>query len=234
MKEGKLRVAMERVYPNTWNPNVMPDHLYKKLKVGIKKLLEESGKIPPIVARPNGPQKGYEIIDGEHRWKALDELGEDKISVVSIRMSDKMARIMTNNLTYLRGSPDAEAYSKGLVEMIEHGATVTELDQLLPHSSEELEMLIEQADMSVEAFSMLTDDEEDGEEPVEEEDGEDINIEDATWVDLKFKVSVSQAKVIEKEISRVGSILSGKNRRGRALEYIAVSSSQTELPEDVI
>ncbi len=57
---------------------------------------------------------------------------------------------------------------------------------------------------------------------------------------MKFNVSRSQAEIIEQELSRICSVLEGKNLRGRALEFMAVQSAQTpfvdtrpdEHPED--
>lgn len=46
---------------------------------------------------------------------------------------------------------------------------------------------------------------------------------------VTFWVAKDQKKVIEDEVVRVSSLLKGKNLRGRALEYMAVNSSQTDL-----
>lgn len=46
---------------------------------------------------------------------------------------------------------------------------------------------------------------------------------------LTFWVAKDQKKVIEDELTRVASLMHGKNLRGRALEAIAVISSQTDI-----
>jgi hypothetical protein len=48
---------------------------------------------------------------------------------------------------------------------------------------------------------------------------------------ITFWVAKDQKKVIEDEVVRISSLLKGKNLRGRALEYMAVNSSQTSLDE---
>jgi hypothetical protein len=46
---------------------------------------------------------------------------------------------------------------------------------------------------------------------------------------LTFWLAADQKKVVEDELARVGALLKGKNLRGRALEAIAVISSQTPI-----
>jgi ParB/RepB/Spo0J family partition protein len=221
---GARCVPIKKVFPNKWNPNEMPPHLFKKLKNNLKKLIKESpGKIPPIVVRPR--KNGYEIIDGEHRWRALQELKQKKINLYSIEVNDDMAHTMTNTLNYLRGTPNREKYAQSIVDLLELGTTTEALADLLPESMDEIDQLLEETDVSVEAFKTLVSEEE---KLKEDEDNKGKN---DLWIDLKFRVSVAQAEVVEREIKRIEGILSGKQKRGRAIEYMAVQSSQTELPE---
>ena len=52
---------------------------------------------------------------------------------------------------------------------------------------------------------------------------------DGEFEAVTFWVARDQKKVIEDEVVRISSLLKGKNLRGRALEYMAVNSSQTDL-----
>lgn len=228
MKTGALRVSMSRIVPNTWNPNKMVPELYKKLKRGIKQTLKETGDIPPIVVRPNEERGAYEIIDGYHRWKVLQELGEKKIRVHSIDVDDKTARILTTNLNYLRGSPDRSKYAENIVELIGMGMSTEDLASILPDNAEMISMYIDEASLSFEAYKALQDDDADDLAKM----GEDYeSSDDDIWVKLRFRVSVTQAKVIEQEIARIGGHLKGRNVRGRALEYMAAQSSQCLLED---
>lgn len=47
--------------------------------------------------------------------------------------------------------------------------------------------------------------------------------------EAKFWIAKDQEKIVEAEITRISSLLDGKNVRGRALEFMAVNSSQTDL-----
>lgn len=222
-------VTLDKVIPNPWNPNEMPPALYEKLKRGLERTLDTTdGKIMPIVVRKHPDREGcYEIIDGFHRWKAFGELGQEKIGVWVIKASDKDARILTNTLNYLRGQPHRERYSKSIIEMLEKGATFEELAELLPENEDEIGQLIDESKVTIEAFKALQENEEEEAENLDSVAKQDEDV----WIDLKFKVTASQARIIEAEIKRIGSHIKGKNARARALEFMAVQSSQDELSE---
>ena len=228
-RKAHRKVSLSRCHPNNWNPNVMDATHFKKLKKGISRTLDQSGEIPPIVVRRSTQEKGkYEIIDGYHRWKALGELKQARVDVFVLKVDDATARILTNTLNYLRGTPDRAKQAAGLIEMIEMGASVDDLAELLPETDDELDMLMEEGTVSIKAYEqLLSSDETEGRDP-----NDDVG-EDEMWVDLKFRVSVAQAKIIEKELARIGNQLSGKSKRSRALEYMAVMSGHSSIPEDV-
>lgn len=67
-------VKITQIKPNDWNPNQMTDEEFAELVAEVRHL----GKVPkPIVLRKNG--KGYEIVDGEHTYRALVEVGRDDL-----------------------------------------------------------------------------------------------------------------------------------------------------------
>jgi len=62
-------MKLDQIKPNSWNPNEMTDDQFSELVAEVQHL----GKVPkPIVLRKNG--KGFEIVDGEHTYRALLEL----------------------------------------------------------------------------------------------------------------------------------------------------------------
>ncbi|OPY90600.1 MAG: putative chromosome-partitioning protein ParB [Syntrophaceae bacterium PtaU1.Bin231] len=71
-----IKVKTDSVFPNQYNPNLMSGKEFDRLKYSIEKF----GQVVPILVRPvnagNGVQ--YEIVDGEHRWRALKELGVEE------------------------------------------------------------------------------------------------------------------------------------------------------------
>lgn len=74
--------------PNPWNPNEMSERKYNALKKSI-----ESGKKGVILARKKG--KKAQIIDGEHRWRAAQELGMKTFPVLLTESSDEEAKLDT-------------------------------------------------------------------------------------------------------------------------------------------
>lgn len=59
------------IEPNDWNPNVMSDEMYTKVKNTIlKQGFTEQIKVAPKIGEPGKTI----IVDGEHRWKILGEL----------------------------------------------------------------------------------------------------------------------------------------------------------------
>ncbi len=82
-------IDIDDVRPNNWNPKDKQTEEYEIIKRGIKL----KGLRLPIIVREN---KGYEIIDGEQRWRICKELGYKKIIIYNEgQVSDKEARELT-------------------------------------------------------------------------------------------------------------------------------------------
>jgi ParB/RepB/Spo0J family partition protein len=60
----------DRLCPNEYNPNRMTKEEYAELVAEVRRLK----RLPkPVVVRPNGD--GYTIVDGEHGWRAANDVG---------------------------------------------------------------------------------------------------------------------------------------------------------------
>lgn len=213
------------IEPNNWNPNVVDKQQMVKLKNGVKMLLDKGMRPPPIVVRARSGGR-YQIIDGFHRWTTFKELKQATIPAYVLNVDDKTARILTDTLNYLRGQPDEDKYSDLIADLIvTQGASLDELSTLLPESHDELVDILAAHDSGLKALLMIEEQEKLAKKDEEEEAENDENL----WMDITFRVSKSQARVIEKEITRIEGTLDGKNRRGRALEYMSVMSGQTPL-----
>lgn len=67
-------LLIDQIQPNDWNPNQMSEEEFAELVAEVRHL----GKVPkPIVLRKNGA--GYEIVDGEHTYRALLELDYEEL-----------------------------------------------------------------------------------------------------------------------------------------------------------
>lgn len=89
-KENLLKVDIDKVHPNSWNPKEPNTKEYEN----VKKSLEINGYAQPILVREDGD--GFEIIDGQHRFLAAKELGYSEIYIYNAgQISDQDAKSMT-------------------------------------------------------------------------------------------------------------------------------------------
>lgn len=129
-KTEKKEVDIDKVRPNQWNPNVQDKKIFEKEK----KSIQDLGFLGSILVRDHAVTGYYEILDGEHRWKACKELGYTKIPVESIgKISDKEAQLLTVLINNLRGKDDIFKRAK-ILEQLESGQL-----ELLPMTAEEIE-----------------------------------------------------------------------------------------------
>lgn len=83
-------ISTDLIFPNTYNPNEMTEEEFNELKTEVKRV----GKPPkPIVVRPNGGK--YQIVDGEHGWRAAKELGLPEVPCEVADIDDFEARRQT-------------------------------------------------------------------------------------------------------------------------------------------
>ena len=79
-----IYVDIDKVRPNNYNPNVMDTEKFEALKDFCQ--TQGAEKLDPIWVRNDGVGN-YEIIDGEHRWKAAKEVGWKRLRAFIIDMN---------------------------------------------------------------------------------------------------------------------------------------------------
>lgn len=85
-------LQIDCVNPNSYNPNEMTETGFDELVGEVRKL----GRLPkPVVVRAHPSKTGYEIVDGEHSWRAAKELGFDKIECEIVEVDDFEAMSQT-------------------------------------------------------------------------------------------------------------------------------------------
>ncbi len=119
--ESKI-VQVDSIKPNLYNPNAMRDSVYQFLKKSIKK----RGFLQPIIITKDGV-----IIDGEHRWKALKELGESEVEVKILDITEEEAKAETLNFNLTRGTFDVEKLGAILLELDQSWGKETLKDNLV-------------------------------------------------------------------------------------------------------
>lgn len=129
-RTNKLIVSIDKIRPNRWNPNVMDKFMFNKQK----KSIDELGFLGSILVREHEVPSYYEILDGEHRWKALKEAGATEVPVESIgKIDDKEAQLLTVLINNLHGKDDVFKRAK-ILEALDAGQL-----SLLPMTEEEIE-----------------------------------------------------------------------------------------------
>lgn len=213
------KLAVADLEPNDWNPNKLNAEGRTKLLKGMTRLLDQGVPLPPVVVRPHPTKEGmFEIIDGFHRWDILRSEGVEGVDTYVIDVDTPTAMLLTNTLNYLRGEADPELQANYLHRLIqEQQMPLPEAAEYLPYTESEIEAQLAAYDLDIVEVPV----------PAKDPSDSDGSTEDA-FLTLKFTVSQEQAEVIERELARIASLITGRNLRGRSLEYMAVISSQIE------
>ena len=148
-----------KVLPNPWNPNKQNDRQYQAEIQSI----QYNGFIAPILVRKQGD--AYQIIDGEHRWKALNEIIERglegkynlpdlvkslTIPAIVLDVSDAQAKKLTIIMNETRGQADLSQLGTLLADIaVDLG---DDLGIGLPYSTPQLQELMAISDFNWEEF----------------------------------------------------------------------------------
>lgn len=104
MNKTTLQVLnIKDVSPNTWNPNVMRKDIFDYLKKNLSD--SEWNYASPILVRTLD-EGGYQIIDWEHRWRAMKDEWFEEIIANVCEMDDQEARLKTIWMNKFRSSID--------------------------------------------------------------------------------------------------------------------------------
>lgn len=95
-------IPHHHIDPDPDNPNRMPDSQLRALREEIK----ERGFVQPVLVRlvdPDPENPRYRIVDGEHRWRILGELGMETVPCVIEDGDETDAQIRMLTMNRLRG-----------------------------------------------------------------------------------------------------------------------------------
>ena len=118
-----ISVPIEKIEPNTYNPNAVAPPEMKLLYDSIK----EDGYTMPIVCYHDREKDTYVIVDGFHRYRIMldypdiyeREKGRMPVSVIDKPMNCRMASTIRHNRA--RGSHDVDLMSNIIKELHELG-----------------------------------------------------------------------------------------------------------------
>ena len=123
-----------RLLEAAWNPNRMGEELSGKLRTS----LDRFGTVENLVVRPIGDV--YEVVSGNHRLRALRDLGADTAPCFVMDLDDKHARLLAQALNHLHGDDDLGLKAELVRELLE-ALPEEELLSILPESSQSLASL---------------------------------------------------------------------------------------------
>ncbi|MFA7236243.1 MAG: ParB/RepB/Spo0J family partition protein [Phycisphaeraceae bacterium] len=154
MSQQVQMIELSRLRAHPSNSNVMKEELLAKLAGHIG----ASGRYPPIVVRRmsdatgamNRPRRrgqligpAYQVLDGHHRWKALERLGHTHAACVVWEADDAETLVLLATLNRLQGRDDPRKRAALLAELQEKfGKTTRELGRRLPDAGEDLKKLL--------------------------------------------------------------------------------------------
>lgn len=92
-------VPVDQIGPDPDNPNEMSEGMYAALLNDIR----QNGYTQPVLIRPVEGDIPFQIIDGEHRWRAVSELGFASIPAVVIEADTDDAKLRLITMNRFRG-----------------------------------------------------------------------------------------------------------------------------------
>jgi len=200
-----LWVISGALRPNPWNPNVMTTEMFEKEVESIR----EFGFVDPLTVRSLGELPNvYQIIDGEHRWKAGMELGMEEFPCIVVDVDDDTAKQLTIVLNETRGQAD-EGKLATLVRDLAKKRDEAQLQRVLPYSPQRLRAMITNTDQI--DWDALRD------------KRDKLKKDRERWVEKIYRMPVAAASVLDQAIERVRSE-EGLDHDWQALEAIAADS----------
>ena len=136
--EGKIKsITLSKLLAHPDNPNVMSDATFRKLVRNI----ERTGLYEPIVVRRHPAEEGsFQVINGHHRVKALEQLGRKEADCVVWDVDDEQTAVLLTTLNRLAGS-DIPAKKIELLKKLTERMGTAQLTKLLPQTAKQIERL---------------------------------------------------------------------------------------------
>ena len=161
MKLDVSLLSIDSVKPNTWNPNVQNE---RQFQAEVESIIS-NGFLAPILVRQDG--NDYQIIDGEHRYKALQKIISEKMSGaknVSELVSKKQipAIVVEVNEAHAKRLTIIMNETRGRADLAKLGDLLNEIapdlggDLIigLPYTEKQLEELMDIAEFDWESLSI--------------------------------------------------------------------------------
>ena len=147
VKVNIQNIDVSKIFPNIWNPNRQSDFIFEKELTSIR----THGFLDPILVREI--PGGFEIIDGEHRFKAGVKLDYKELPCNNLgKVTDSIAKQLTVILNEVKGKADTGKLSD-IMKELQLDIGIEALEAIMPYSSLELDALVKSADIDWESLS---------------------------------------------------------------------------------
>lgn len=145
MEPSYLKVGINQLRPNTWNPNAQTDFIFDKELNSIATF----GFIDPITVRQTDDPNVFEIVDGEHRWKAAKHLGLTEVPITNLgNVPNHLVQQLTVILNETKGTFDDKKMGELLTELMNTpGLSIDDLRKNLPFTELEFDTLVNKVDI---------------------------------------------------------------------------------------
>lgn len=132
-------VPIEQIRPNSFNSNEVSASEQAKIKEDIL----ANGFFGAILVRPvpsiaGEPDTIFEIVDGEHRWIALKEIGVTEVPCLVVEHDETQAQINSIRLNTERGNQNPKKVGKIIQSLEASGITLPQLAHDLIYTLDEL------------------------------------------------------------------------------------------------
>ncbi len=192
------RVPIEALQPNKWNPNRMDEFMYEKELSSMRAF----GFVDPITVRQLADGL-FEILDGEHRWRAAQDLGMKMVPIWNLgNVPDATAKQLTIVLNETRGRSDNDKLSALLKDLLE---------------SESRADLMENLPFDAERFRALTGSDFDWAQ-LDMDEEELPEAEQSHWVERIYRMPLEAAQVLDQALAKIKE---GDMSDAQALEALA-------------
>lgn len=215
-----IEIPVEKLRPNPWNPNRQTDFIFGKELASI----QTHGFLDPITVRESDVDPGfYDIIDGEHRWRAGVQLKYEALPCNNLgKVSDPIAKQLTIIANETRGKADPGLMSVLLNDLV-NDVPFADLAASLPYTELDLKTL-----MSDNSSVWDSADAPAG-------DSSEENDDDDEWETLSFRVPKHIAEQFNEQVDRVKKIIMPAEDPAdvspvQALEVMALVLAQLEDP----
>lgn len=137
MTNSVRSIALDKLVAHPDNPNQQSRVNFSKLVRNI----ERTGRYEPLVVRPCPMSNGdFQIINGEHRCRALTKLGYKTADCIVWDIDDEQTDILLATLNRLGGS-DNLSKKLNLLKRLNKRMESVELARLLPQTAKQIERI---------------------------------------------------------------------------------------------